>query len=77
MNLLEAKLNLSYVITKVSAKPPLSYRLLSLGFVCGAPITLFAWTFARQTFHVKTGSTVVALRKEEAKAILIEESSYA
>ncbi len=77
MNLLEAKLNIAYNITKVDAKPPLSHRLMSLGFVCGAPISLFTWTFAKQTYHVRTGSTIVALRKEEAKTIIIEENIHA
>lgn len=73
MKLSEAKLNQSYTITKITAKAPLSYRLLSMGFSLGSPITLLAMTIAKGTFDVRVESTVVALRKEEAEAILIEQ----
>lgn len=73
MKLSEAKLNQSYTITKITAKAPLSHRLLSMGFSLGSPITLLAMTIAKGTFDVRVQSTIVALRKEEAEAILIEQ----
>lgn len=73
MKLSEAKLNQSYTIMRITAKAPLSHRLLSMGFSLGSHITLLAMTIAKGTFDVRVESTIVALRKEEAEAILIEQ----
>ena len=41
-----------YTIVKMSAKPPLSYRLLSMGFSHGSSIELLAMTLAKGTLDV-------------------------
>ena len=73
MKLSEATLNKPYKIQKIIAKSPLNVRLLSMGFGLGSTITLLAFTMAKQTFDVRVESSIVALRKEEAEHILVED----
>ena len=73
MKLSQALLKGSYRIVKILAKPPLSYRLLSMGFSLGTPISLLAVTLAKGTMDVNVNGVIIALRKEEADAILVEE----
>lgn len=73
MKLSEASINKPYSIKKITAKSPLNIRLLSVGFRLGSTITLLSFTMAKQTFDVRVESTIVALRKEEAAYIIVEE----
>lgn len=72
MKLSETKLQQQYRITHILAKPPLSYRLLSMGFSQGSSIALLAMTLAKGTLDVCVDGIVVALRKEEAEVIFVE-----
>lgn len=73
MKLSQTLLKGTYRIAKILAKPPLSYRLLSMGFRLGTPISLLTMTLAKGTMDVNVDGVVVALRKEEADTILVEE----
>ena len=73
MKLSEGIINQPYRIQKITAKSPLNMRLLSVGFGLGSTITLLSFTMAKQTFDVRVESTIIALRKEEAAYIIVEE----
>lgn len=59
-------------IEKIDADTMLKDRLLSFGIVQDETIELRAHSLAKNTFEVQVGSTLVALREEEAKKIQVK-----
>lgn len=59
-------------ITKLHAKGPLKQRLLSFGMMKGVGIELLEYSPTKSTVEIKVGKMRIALRKEEAELIEIE-----
>lgn len=74
INLTEAKAEKEYTIKQITAKEPIRARLLSFGFAKGNKITVLEYTLTKQTYDVVIEDSQVALRKEEAESILVEEA---
>ena len=73
-NISDLKIDEEAIVAKVIAKEPVKGRLLSMGIVKGAKIKVVAHTLARQTWDILSDNTKVALREEEARYILVEET---
>ncbi len=73
-NISDLKIDEEAIVAKMIAKEPVKGRLLSMGIVKGAKIKVVAHTLARQTWDILSDNTKVALREEEARCILVEET---
>jgi len=73
LTLAEAVIGKRYVIKKVFAKEPLRGRLVAMGFGLGCEVVVQAFTMAKQTLDVQVEDSFVALRREEASQIELEE----
>ena len=60
------------VIMKIHADKPLKDRLSSFGVMRGEELTVKGCSLAKQTMEIEVGSTLIALRKEEAEKIEVE-----
>lgn len=69
MSLSELKIGESAEITGINAIGAIQSRLIALGLTSGASIELARQSAAKQTLAAKIGSSVIALRQEEASAI--------
>jgi len=56
-------------VAKIHATGPLKQRLISLGIMKGAGVTLLAYAIAKSTVEIKVGKMQLALRKDEADLI--------
>ena len=61
-------------VAKLHASGPLKQRLLSFGMMKGVQIELLEYSPTKSTVEVKVGKMRIALRKEEAELIEIEEN---
>jgi len=59
-------------IRKVSADKALKDRLTSFGVMKGETILIKGCSLAKQTMEIEVGSTLIALRKDEAEKIEVE-----
>ena len=59
-------------IVKIHADKILKDRLASLGVMRKEALTVKGCSLAKQTMEIEIGSTLVALRKEEAEKIEVE-----
>lgn len=59
-------------IVKIHAEKPLKDRLSSFGVMRGEKLTVRGCSLAKQTMEIEVGSTLIALRKEEAEKIEVE-----
>ncbi len=59
-------------ITKLHASGPLKQRLVSFGIMKGASVTMLEYSARKSTVEVKVGKMRLALRKEEADLIEVE-----
>ena len=59
-------------VAKINATGPLKQRLLSLGIMKGAELTVLAYSAVKSTLEVKVGKMQLALRSEEAELIEVE-----
>lgn len=73
MTVTSALFNKEYTITAIHATEPLKSRLLSFGFAKGNTLVVLQYTLTKQTYDIKIEDSHVALRKEEAQGITIEE----
>ena len=73
INLTQAKSGKEYMIKQITAKEPIRGRLLSFGFAKGNNVAVLEYTLTKQTYDVIIEDSQVALRKEEAESILVEE----
>jgi ferrous iron transport protein A len=60
-------------VKKINASGPLKQRLLSFGIMKGASITMLGTSVAKSTYEVKVGKMQLALRRDEAELIEVEE----
>lgn len=74
MNLTDAEYGKKYTISKINAVEPLKSRLLSFGFAKGNQVAVLEYTLTKQTYDVIIEDSQVALRKEEAESIQVEEA---
>jgi len=59
-------------VAKIHATGPLKQRLLSFGMMKGVDIDLLEYSATKSTVEIKVGKMRIALRKEEAELIEIE-----
>ena len=59
-------------ITKIHAEKALKDRLSSFGVMRGEELLVKGCSLAKQTMEIEVGSTLIALRKDEADKIEIE-----
>jgi ferrous iron transport protein A len=59
-------------IVKLNAEKVLRDRFASFGILPGETVVVNECSLAKQTIEVTVGTTVIALRKEEADKILVE-----
>ena len=72
MNLTELTKGDRAEIVKIHADKPLKDRLNSFGVMRGEELTVKGYSLAKQTMEIEVGSTLIALRKEEAEKIEVE-----
>jgi len=59
-------------IVKIDAEKALKDRLTSFGVMRGEELLVKGCSLAKQTMEIEVGSTLIALRKDEADKITIE-----
>jgi len=59
-------------IIRIHADKALKDRLTSFGVMRGEDLTVKGCSIAKQTMEIEVGSTLIALRKDEAEKIEIE-----
>ena len=59
-------------IVKIHADKPLKDRLSSFGVMRGEELIVKGCSIAKQTMEIEVGSTLIALRKEEAEKIEVK-----
>ena len=69
MNLSELKKGNKAEIVKISADKALRDRLHAFGVMKGDELTIKGCSIAKQTMEIQVGSTLIALRREEAQKI--------
>jgi len=69
MNLTELKKGNRAEILKISADKALKDRLTSFGVMRGEELILKGCSLAKQTIEIEVGSTLIALRRDEAAKI--------
>jgi ferrous iron transport protein A len=60
------------LIVKIHADKALKDRLHSFGVMRGEELTVKGCSLAKQTMEIEVGSTLIALRAEEAEKIEVE-----
>ncbi|KFL35011.1 MULTISPECIES: FeoA family protein [unclassified Sulfurospirillum] len=60
------------IVTRVVADGELKQRLFSLGLHKGSHLQIKATSIAKSTMEIEVGSTLLALRFEEAKSIGVQ-----
>ena len=60
------------IVTKIDAQGELKQRLFSLGLRKGSHVRMKATSMAKSTLEIEAGSTLLALRYDEAKKILVK-----
>jgi ferrous iron transport protein A len=72
MNLIDLQKGNRATILKIHADKALRDRLNSFGVMRGEELTIKGCSLAKQTIEIEVGSTLVALRADEAKLIEVE-----
>jgi len=72
MNLTELTKGNRAQIVKIHADKALKDRLNSFGVMRGEELLVKGCSLAKQTMEIEVGSTLIALRKEEAEKIEVE-----
>jgi Fe2+ transport system protein FeoA len=67
----ELKLHESAFILEITAPSPIKERLIGLGFIYDRIVKLKRKSAGSQTFVVQVGANSIALRKEEAKMVIV------
>jgi len=60
-------------IVKIHAEKPLRDRLSSFGVMRGEMLTVKGCSLAKQTMEIEVGSTLIAVRADEAEKIEVKE----
>ncbi len=72
MKLSELKKHQEAIVKKVDANAELKQRLASFGLIKGANVKVIDCSIGKSTIEIMVDSTLLALRKEEAKNIEVE-----
>lgn len=72
MNLIDLKKGNTATIVKIHAEKALKDRLNSFGVMRGEELTVKGCSLAKQTMEIQIGSTLIAVRADEAKLIEVE-----
>jgi len=73
MNLIDLKKGNRATIVKIDAPKALKDRLYSFGIIKGEELTIKGCSIAKQTMEIEVGSTLIAVRANEAKIIEVEQ----
>jgi len=73
MNLTELTKGNNALIIKIHADKALKDRLNSFGVMRGEELLVKGCSLAKQTMEIEVGSTLIALRKDEAQKIEVEQ----
>ena len=73
MKLSELKKHQEAVVVKVDATPELKQRLASFGLLRGANVKVIDCSIGKSTIEIMVDNTLLALRKEEADNIEVEQ----
>ena len=60
-------------VIKLHTDGPLKQRFISFGLMKGAQIELLEYSATKSTFEVKVGKMRIALRREEAELVEVED----
>lgn len=71
--IIDCEINKSYLVKKLHTTGALRQRLISFGILKGVQIKYLASTKLRATYEIQVGKMTIALRKEEAMKIEVEE----
>ena len=71
--IIDCQINKTCIVKKLHAKGALRQRLISFGILKGVKIKYLASTKLKGTYEIQAGKMNIALRKEEAKKIEVEE----
>lgn len=74
MTLSEMNAGDNAVVTRIEADGELKQRLFSLGLRKGSHLNIKATSIAKSTMEIEVGSTLLALRFEEAKRIGVQKA---
>jgi len=72
MNLIDLEKGNKATIVKIHADKVLKDRLNSFGVMRGEELTVKGCSLGKQTMEIEVGSTLIALRADEAKRIEVE-----
>ena len=72
MNLIDLEKGNRAVIVKIHADKALKDRLTSFGVMRGEELTVKGCSLGKQTMEIEVGSTLIAVRANEAKQIEVE-----
>ncbi len=75
MNLAELNKGDRAEIVKINAHKALQDRLHSFGLMKGEELEIKRYSIAKQTIEIEVGSTLIALRKDEAQKIEVKQLS--
>lgn len=73
MNLDEVQKGASVIVKRIEDQGALKERLFSFGVSRGAILNVIEYSLSKATMEVKAGGTMLALRHDEAKKIIVEE----
>ncbi len=73
MNLIDLQKGNRATIVKIHADKALKDRLSSFGVMRGEELLIKGCSLAKQTIEIEVGSTLIALRKDEAQKIEVEQ----
>jgi len=74
MYLIDLEKGNTATIVKIHANKVLKDRLTSFGVMRGEALTVKGCSLAKQTMEIEVGSTLIAVRADEAKLIEIEKT---
>lgn len=60
-------------IVKINASGPLKQRLISFGLMKGSEVTMLECALNNSTYEIKVGNVSLALRREEAELIEVDD----
>ena len=72
MHLIDLEKGNRAIIIKIHAEKELRDRLTSFGIMRGEELTVKGCSLGKQTIEIEVGSTLIALRADEAKTIEVK-----
>lgn len=71
--IIDCEINKSYLVKKLHTTGALRHRLISFGILKGTQIKYLASTKMNATYEIQVGKMTIALRKDEAMKIEVED----